>query len=231
MVLFLSCKKQGPKQVYLYDEDGPEMLNGNVKMASIGDSTQKAGYFYKTYFDEEGNMSNSVVKHILVLGQDTVVTDTTTSIYKIKYTFVYGTNGEKTAIIGHGFTEKDTFKSKWEFDKKDHVVKYDPNTKDTVGGPLNEYQYDSIGNIIKRVCFYRNISLEPDIYKYKYDNKHCIIEKDLSDQSFLLNKTTFRYISFDSCNNWIEKEEHWQTYPPLRKESGVDTITRKITYY
>lgn len=231
LVLFASCKKQRPKQVWIYNEDGAEMLYGNVKELSIGDSAK--GDFYAMYFDREGNMSKSINRSIsisqTIIEKDSTK-DTTVYIDTIKYIFEFGQNGKKTAIIGNVSSVNLQYRSKWEFDKEGKLTRSTNGIDDSISS-INEYKNDTAGNVIERKYSHMSGHIAPDIYKYKYDNTNRMIEEDLLDESWLLTKNNFRYISFDSHNNWIKMISHSESFPPMSKFSHTDTTTRKITYY
>jgi hypothetical protein len=228
----LSCKKKGQAYTRLYADDGMEVLNGNVKEILIGDSSSKAD-FHNVYFDRQGNMIASTQRSTnisgTIAGKDTV-RDTSVYYEKVAYAFIYDHDSQQIALLGNVVSGNSKHISRFEFDKKGLLIKYDPNTIDTMGGPLNQYKYDTVANKVNRLCEYRNVALEPDRYIYKYDNKHRLKEMDFFEGMPLRN-TSYHYIDFDSHNNWIKKKAHWRNFPPMHRDSGTYIITRKITYY
>ena len=110
-------------------------------------------------------------------------------------------------------------------------------------GDVTDFDYNADGDLVKSFRQHPSIHLEPDLYKYKYDSNHHIIEVSLIEpnssmydpefrgKDVLLRKTRIEYKAFGGHNNWTQKIEYQDTYPPMVRHSSTDTITRKITYY
>jgi len=236
-ILAISCTEK-PKHVYLYTKDGVELLNGHVKEVFDGESESADG-FYKTKFDRKGSMDSSTEKTTSISSAEGI-SDTSIDIRKTKYAFQYKEDGTVKSITGdtkgtYGkglFAVADSFKyiSRWKLDKKNQLAQFTSGILDTVY-TIGKYTCDSVGNVTKLELSYPDRHREPDLYYNKYDAQNHMIEKSLNDEQFLLQKTAFKYIAFDSHNNWIEREAHWQSFFPIHKDSGVSIETRKITYY
>ena len=85
LLLTIACKKK-PIHVYLYTEEGVEVLNGSVRGVFIGDS-ESADDFYKAAFDEKGNIDSSTEKVTSIYSMDGI-SDTSIDIKKIKYSLI-----------------------------------------------------------------------------------------------------------------------------------------------
>jgi hypothetical protein len=233
-LLAASCTKK-PKCVYLYSKDGVEILNGSVKQVFTGDSESEVA-FYKAEFDKKGIIDSSTEKTTSISG----ISDTSIDIEKIKYTISYRENGSVASIRGdinesYGtsllmITNRFQYRSRWKLDRKNQLTQFTSGILDTVN-TLGKYTCDSAGHVTKLELSYPERHREPDLYYYKYDAQNHMIEKSLNDKDLLLRKTTFKYIGFDSYKNWTKREVHWQSFPPMYKDSGVSVETRKIIYY
>jgi len=232
LVMLASCKKQGPKQVWIYSQDGTEMLYGNVKQVLIGDSALKSD-FYMIYFGKDGKMAGSI-NRTTDISTTALGSDTSFYIHQVKYGFMQDSNGKITGIVGRDSSNDGSWRSKWEFGKNDRVSDFISGVDDSARTVIT-YKYDTVGNVIEAKSVFLERHREPDIYRYKYNSKHEMIEKGLYEGTNgflrLLMRNSFRYISFDSHNNWIKMISHSESFPPMSKFSHTDTITRKITYY
>jgi len=237
-VLIVSCKKQPPSHVlFLSVPDGginyvhSEILNGNVKqLITKGGSPKKDNYYQTISFDKSGNPIYSEKQYLDIIETEKS-TDSTIISEKIKYTTLNDANGNKMAITGI-VLGGEPYKINWDFDKTGYLV----NSK------FGKYKYNTAGDLIE-VKLGFPVLIEPDLYKYLYDENHHLIESSLNEpnvSSFdpkqdgkdrLLAKTRYEYKTFDSHNNWLVRIAHSQTYSPLQVHFSTDTSTRKITYY
>jgi hypothetical protein len=232
-VLLVSCKSQGPRQVWLYNEDGAEMLNGNVKEILIGDSLK--GDFNVVHFDEQGNMSVSSERRtstsITVPEKDTI-RDTSVDNIKTTYTFFYN-QGHIKAIkykVSGSCNSCPGYSGIFEFDSQGHLATKG-NPRDSTGEMIY-YKCDTTGYVFKSTEVHRGQLAESEVYGYKHDNKHLLIEKTSSEGNVLLDRRIFEYKAFDSNHNWIKKICRLHDYNPGGHcDSATFTVTRKITYY
>lgn len=237
--LVASCKKERPTQVWIYDDHEVTILNGNVQQVSISHNSEPSDFFYHIYFDVEGNLTY-VEKRTLDIAQMEHETDSTIGSQKIKYSLQHDGNGNKIAIVGsisgtdNNLRDKSkgeyTNSSKWQFDKNGHAVDYIPSIN---GPPKNtgHYKYSAAGDLIEYRQSYSDFD-DRDLYKYKYDQNHRMIEIDFYDDDWPVSITSFEYKSFDSNKNWTVRISHHKNYG-LWSETApwTDTLTRKITYY
>jgi len=246
-IIIISCKNpiQQPKQVWLYKTEGAEILNGNVKELSLGDSLSKGGC-YVAHFNKGGNMTSSFERHDIVSSHNNVV-DTVTFLRKIEYEFRYDSEGRKLTMTGR-ISESEmkdqtplrhnTYTSQWSFDRNGFIINCVPNLADTSFSTVT-YKYDRAGNIIAFDQFFypgkKNRHITPDLRRYKYDNEHHVTEDILllhyKDSMMVEVKYDYKFLSFDKHHNWTKGIVHWNNYIPEERDSATWIETRKITYY
>lgn len=239
MCLAMSCQKPAskPRQVWLYKIEGAEVLNGNVKVVSIGDSLSKGSCFI-AHFDKEGNMRTSFERLAMVSSHKNAMDTTTISTEKTGYTFIYDNDGRISAMIGHTSSNHGTYTSKWNFDPNGYLVNCVPNINDTLFSTV-KYKHDSVGNIIAYDRFFypgkKNRHITPDVFRYKYDNEHRVIEEVLllrvKGGMIISVKSDYKFLSFDQHNNWVKEMVHWNNYIPAERDSATWIQARKIAYY
>ena len=187
IVLLTACKHKKPAVVWFFDEESLTMLNGNVEQVSISYNSQPTYFFYRLYFDEQGNLTHSE-KRALDIVQMEHETDSTIINETIKYSLKSHFNGNKIAIVGSisgvgvdksKAEDKYTNKSKWEFDQRGRAIDY----IEFIDGPSDtgRYRYNAAGDLIEYKRNYRSIA-DRDLYMYKYDQNHLIIESDFYDK-------------------------------------------------
>jgi hypothetical protein len=235
----VSCKNpiDKPKQVWLYKVEGAEVLNGDVKILSIGDSLSKDNCFI-AHFDKEGNMATSFERLVMVSSHNNVMDTTTVSAKKTDYTFTYNSDGRKLALVGHTSSNHGNYTSQWNFDRNGYLVNCVPNIEDTSFSTV-KYRHDKAGNIIAYDRFFfpgkKNRHITPDLFRYKYDNDNRVTEEILLDRikdSVMISvKSDYQFVSFDQHNNWVKETVHWNNYIPVERDSASWTQTRKIAYY
>jgi len=198
------------------DDEQIEILHGAVKEVLIGDSV-KADNFNHIYFDQKGNMIHANAKYVSY--HDTVYR-------KVVYKSEYDKAGNKVSLRAAYSVYPDSCGCngglKWIFDSKGHVIK---SISDQIRFDHTiDYQYDTTGRIKYKDVWGKEVS--SDRYYYKYDANNHLIQLDSYEMDWnnkkpasSLSTTSFKYLAFDSHNNWIKMAD------------GADTITRKITYY
>ena len=222
--------------VWLCDDHEVTSLKGNVKQISISYNSEPAGFFYRIYFDEQGNLTHSE-KRALDIVQMEHESDSTIITENIKYSLSSDSNGNKITIVGSisrnlanksKSEDKYNNRSKWEFDQRGHAIDY----IEFIDGPSDtgRYRYNAAGDLIEYKRNYRSIA-DRDLYKYKYDQNHLIIESDFYDNDLLLRTTSFQYKSFDINKNWTVRISHNKNHGLWGTDSNADTLIRKITYY
>jgi len=239
--LMASCKRERPKHIWIFDRDDLEMLNGNVDQVTIGDSSSsKDEYYHTVKFDESGNLIYSEKRYLDVMIMEKK-TDSTIEDTKTRYHVLSDLLGNRTAITGN-VSGKDPYTSKWELNKQGQVIKYESDGVDSIGDVTN-FDYNAGGDLVKSFRLHPSNHVEPDLYKYKYDKNHHIIEVSLYEpnssmydpefrgKDVLLRKTRIEYKALDGHNNWTQKIEYHDTYPPMVRHSSTGTVTRIITYY
>ena len=79
----VSCKNPipKPKQVWIYKVEGTEVLKGNVKEVSIGDSLSKGDCFI-VHFDNKGNMTTSFERLAIISRHGNMIDTTILSVKK-----------------------------------------------------------------------------------------------------------------------------------------------------
>src|SRR5579872_1259869 len=158
----ISCKNpiSQPKQVWLYKTAGAEVLNGNVKEVSLGDSLSKSEYSI-VHFDKDGNLITSFEKRGMVSRHNNVI-DTVTLSQKTEYTFRYDPEGRRLAMtgriselemIGHTPSRRDAYTSQWNFDHDGYLVNCVPDIADTSFSTVT-YKHDRAENIIASDQFF-----------------------------------------------------------------------------
>ena len=229
----VSCKRQDKQKCLLFMEiskweEPVEILNGNVKDVIIRDSpSKKINHSYDSvHFDEKGNM---VLLHERYRNETWTHKLETVDI-KVDYSNTFNKRGKRTSMTGKYSIHPDTPKAdvataKWNFDAIGHIIDY--RSAYRFGG-FFQYKFDTAGHIqYKKAWGKKDV---PDVYKYKYDANNQITQIDRYEEGntpFKIDNlrftVIFRYLEFDSHNNWIKKTMHAfdTTY----------TITRKITYY
>jgi hypothetical protein len=222
VMIVASCRKKEPiLKVWI---SGGDWLNGNVKEVFIGDDK----YFDKDFFDKKGDLMYTSSRS-LNIWEDKDGKHSEIDSQKVIYSSLYDISGNKIAMTA-SYRGDNIHKSKWEFDKSGRAVNFIPDITDTPYLCTSHCKYDAKGDMIEykeHFCSHR----EPELYKYKYNNEHQMVESSLSDDSYLLAKTNYQYLEFDSHKNWTKCISRRQSFPPLLKSYRTDTITRKITYY
>jgi len=106
LMIFLvaSCKKERPKQVWIYNDHEVTMLNGNVKQISISYQSEPAGFFYRVYFDEQGNLTRSEKRKFSIVQMENV-SDSTIENERIQYAVQRDADGRRIAITGSIFNK------------------------------------------------------------------------------------------------------------------------------
>jgi hypothetical protein len=237
VLLLTACRRERPTTVWLCDDYEVTLLKGNVKQVLISYNSQPTDFFYRVYFDEEGNLTHSE-QRALDIAQMEHQTDSTIITENIKYSLQSDYSGNKVAVVGSisgdlsnksQSEDKYTNRSKWEFDRSDHAIDYIPAID--AASDTGRYRYNAAGDLVEYKRNYQNLA-DRDLYKYKYDYNHRIIECDFFDSGWLLSTTSFRYKSFDSHKNWTVRISFQKNLGPGGGVApNTDTVIRKITYY
>lgn len=221
MVIYISCvqhKEKDIKTVFIdggvQDED-VETLNGPVKEIMTGDSL-KLKNFNHFYFDRKGNMLRANAKYV---GYDD------TLYRKVTYQSKFNKAGKKIEMSADYINYPDKCgckgKLKWTFDGKGHVTEF-LSDKHSFNSYI-KYKYDPTGRLQYKESWGKLVV--PDRYICSYDTNNRLTQLEHYQMGWdkepptALGTTNFKYLDFDSHNNW------------LIKIAGTDTITRKITYY
>jgi len=250
VLILLSCHKAPKPEImttYYYHFD---ILHGRVKQLT---ETYKTGSYSQpdtstTDFDVNGNSMQTKTK-----GDCECL---------VKYEYRYNKNGKKVGLIAK--SDVRLFPNVYKFDTAGRVVELSAYTKMLEKNSDEQMQqkfffkYNVIGDRVEEYYY-----LEPeDQYrkKYKYDNRHLLIEEDYYSYTSHTNapetinkktvpyvKTIYHYTSFDSKGNWLKRiaEKKSYNFPVATSKdaitgkstsnslgpNGRDTITRKITYY
>ena len=193
-----------------------EILNGRVKQVKemFEDVTSGKPEIVITNFDKEGN---AIQTHESVLGGDS-----NTTVYNYKY----DKDGVRTEVAMMSAELGDDI---YQCDEYGRIARKSTRTdmvKNNSMEPLQEksfYKYDEAGNMIEA-----DLYLETELRfseKYKYNNKHLLLEKDaFSRAEKFADTTTYQYQSFDKNGNWTKRAR-------LIKDNEPFTVTRYITYY
>lgn len=235
----ISCKNpiQKPKQVWIYKVEGAEVLKGNVKEVSVGDSLSKGDCFI-AHFDNKGNMTTSFERLAIISRHNNIVDTTMLSAKKTEYTYTYDSDGRKIAMMGQTSSNRGTYISQWNFDHSGYLINCVPDINDTSFSTV-KYRNDAAGNTIAFDRFFfpgkKNRHITPDLFRYKYDNEHRMIEEilllQIKDRMMVSVKRDYQFVSFDQNNNWVRELIHWNNYIPEERDSATWTQTRRITYY
>ncbi len=237
IALVTACKRQKVDRVLIYDDaERVEWLNGPVKQVFVGKDSLLTHDFSRVDFDEKGNMIRSETNYVNVSTGDNGVKDSSVINSKVTYTAVYNGNGMRRCVLGtytdHWRRTSDTTTTtvlKFEFDKSGNLTHRD-TPSDTLGSG-DFYQYNKKGELIAYKHIFGTLA-EPDSYKYKYDRNHRLIESNLYEGEEFLIKNGFKYLSFDSHQNWTKVVITEESHSSLMSFWAMpDTITRKITYY
>ena len=233
ILLLANCGKPKPKHVWIFGglNDEVEMLNGPVKEIYTGDSTLARSYFERIDFDENGKMTHRKERFVQI-----DLNDSDLMIKESHYKTATDKEGKKAAVIeysqlirirGHDLV-KDT--SRWVLNKNGQMASCCNINSDSDRDAVRHYKYNASGDLTEFKRTWGPVLLEPDIYTYRYDNNHQMIQSDLYEDRHLMT-TYFEYESIDSNNNWLVREVKTKYYPPLQQSSKTETTTRKITYY
>lgn len=234
----LSFSKDRKTNSIFLNETIPESLNGNVKQLTItySDDDFPEGDHTVVDFDVQGDVINEKRE----FRGNTV---------QVKYIAKRNIYGKKMEMVGYlidltkypiGFNDNtkkvediDTakkFKEIYLYDKDEHISQFILNRFDPASGHYL-YKYNSDGNIIES-DYYINPKLLLDITKFKYDNKHHLIELDkFTTKNFLAYRVHYFYKSFDPKNNWIKMVAQSEGFYPTPKDMRTYTVNREITYY
>ncbi|MEB0263369.1 MULTISPECIES: hypothetical protein [unclassified Mucilaginibacter] len=222
IILSSSCnQKNTTAKTWYYNEgyDGRpffEKLDGRIKRLSISYSRAMKGDYNVTDFDEQGNMSFSIMKStdIASLGGKT---DTTVQTTKASYKTLYK-NNQVVGLMQTLFNRYNFF----------HYPDLSKNYTDTV-----QLRYEIYKLIKSDTISFPDQHREPDIYTFKYDSSKRIIEENLFEtgRDLPLSKNTYTYSNFDYNGNWQNMILRRHSYPPLVQGTFIDTVTRKIIYY
>jgi len=203
-------------QVWLYNDDGAEMLNGSVKQVIC----LPKGHIYR--FDQHGQLIYSKTIKWAPPGRKN---DT---VEELMYKYVSDKGGQPTTMIGNYIGNYD--QSKWRLGPFGRIFDYelyfnDPSKSRLIG----TYKYDVNGNMTERDQRDSGfLTLIGDTLKCKYDSKNHLVESNLHMEEFHLIKTYYYYKSWDSHNNWTKRIVRTET---MLRDTIVDTVIRKITYY
>jgi hypothetical protein len=193
-----------------------EILNGRVKQVKemFEDVTSGKPEIVVTDFDKQGN---AIQTHESVLRGDS-----NTIVYNYKYDKI----GIRTEVAMMSAELGDDI---YQCDEYGRIARKSMRTdmvKNNSMEPLQEksfYKYDAAGNMIEA-----DLYLETELRfseKYKYNNRHLLLEKDaLSHDANFTDTTTYKYQSFDKNGNWTKRARIIQGNEPF-------TVTRYITYY
>lgn len=222
-----SCKKHAAQRLlFLDDIDGGiswEILSGNIKQVITKGIGQKKDFYQNILFDEQGDLTFTERQYMDIAITEHS-TDSTMVIEKIKFKT---TRGDDSSITITGdYIDTNAYQERWRFDWNNHLI----------DSHSTKYKHNANGDLVELRRSYNYMS-KTDLFKYKYDNNHKLIESTLYEPTryrgdLLLVKTIFEYKTFDNYNNWIKRIKRTKFFGPLvGLNNADDTVTRKITYY
>lgn len=229
-LLAISCAKKPKQEITTRFDTNFETLKDKVKQLSeISRDWKDRPDTLTTDFDVYGNATQARRRNDCnCLG---------------KYKYRYDKNGKKTEVILKN--DARLFPYKYTYDTNDHIVELTVGTKEQRDYPpfsdkvdKGFYKYDPAGDMIED-DEYKSDGEYCYLIKYKYNDKHLLLERDFFEgaERYLETKAGYKYLSFDKKGNWIKriitKHDNPSFYigPKPKGSIKIDTEVRKIIYY
>ena len=190
MFIAVSCYKQNHKQVWFYDSDNLEKLNGDVKQLH----SETRFNVFNLNFDKTGCIIRSTQKSLDIV---TTAGSTDTTITKLNsdYVIVPDPKSDQTNfIVNNNGTE--SFKSKWVLDKHNYILRFVFSVSNEENSDFYMYKYNAKGDLSTSIYIIQ--SLEDTLKnQYEYDSMHNLIQSCSYDSGRLLKDVHYKYLKFD----------------------------------
>lgn len=221
-IVILSCHKEYKPEIITAFDTNFEIMHGKVKQLQ------------KFYREEKGDPGETETNDFDIHGNLVQTRRAGISNAVIKYEYVYGPDGKKTAVMTTVAEEQVPVIYKYDTNGRVVLEVWNARVLDPAqyGAKDNAiFKYDAAGNRIEE-----RYSSGDDSYKiqYKYDDKHLLIAEEYFDgpDKKPVNKTTYHYTAFDAKGNWLRRVGQVEDYGPVvRQEIHQPIVVRKISYY
>ncbi|HVV55533.1 MAG TPA: hypothetical protein VHC47_09425 [Mucilaginibacter sp.] len=221
-IVTLSCHKEYKTEITTAFDAYFEILHGKVKQLQ------------EFYRQEKGDPGETETNDFDIHGNLMQTRRAGISNAVIKYEYVYGPDGKKTAVMTIAVEEQVPVIYKYDTNGRIVLEVWNARVLDPAqyGAKNNAiFKYDAAGNRIEEIYSSKDYSYR---IQYKYDDKRLLIEEEYfnGDVKKPVNKTTYHYTAFDAKGNWLRRIGQVEDYGSVvRQEIHRPIVVRKISYY
>lgn len=221
LLLFVTCKTEHNKTVWIHVYDDLDKLSGDIKQVTVtSDEHAFKDFHYIINIDREGKERELNMYFHEIQAKTRYISkyyknENTESF--IGYTKSLSTSKEYQAL------GKETMTEICKYDNEGRIIKL-INIGGMDDGDSCIYRYNSFGNLIECDQYNSNGQLDSK-KKFKYDNRNLMTESlEEFEKDSLEEKVSYQYKAFDLKNNWLSRISK-------SDDGSSTTLTRKITYY